>query len=343
MVRTRKRTTTFATAGVGAAILSLAVLAAGPSSAGTVPGPRGLTSHLKPNANQAFATADDDDGNGGESAEIMDRSEQYAAIRTAPAAAVSSQAFTAARAAAAALPAAGSSWSELTNQPYNSDAVGYRDPVWSNSSGGAGLVSGRVSAIAVDGGYVYAGGADGGVWRSTDKGKHWTPVFDGQTSLSIGAISVNPADHSVWVGTGEANTSQDAYSGDGIYRSADHGTTWTLVGNRLDNSLVSRITFDGNGYVFVATSQGLIRRSALDLTNAWQTVLKPDPNPNNSVYRTSWMSDVQVRPGTHGNVRRGSARLARRHPAGRHRAQRVLRLDHRRHSGLVPQGHAGRA
>jgi hypothetical protein len=302
MVRATRRTTaTLATSGLVAA-LALTLTAAGPTWASPLSGPHGLTSHLKSNANRPLAatSSGDQGGGGGESQELLDRSEQYAAIRTAPAATVSSQAFQAARSAAAALPTAGSSWTELTNQPYNSDAVGYRDPVWSNSSGGAGLVSGRISAIAVDGSYVYAGGADGGVWRSTDKGKHWTPVFDQQDTLSIGAISVNPADHSVWVGTGEANTSQDAYSGQGIYRSADHGKTWTLVGNRLDNSLVSRITFDGNGYVLVATSRGLIRRSTIDLSASWQTVLKPDPNPTNSVYRTSWISDVQVRPGTNG-------------------------------------------
>ena len=106
MVRTRRRATALATAGLGAAILSLAVLAAGPSSASPLSGPKGLTSHLKPNVNRALLAPDDGGGDddGGETEEIMDRSEQYASIRTAPAATVSSQAFTAARSAAAALP-----------------------------------------------------------------------------------------------------------------------------------------------------------------------------------------------------------------------------------------------
>ena len=83
---------------------------------------------------------------------------------------VSASTFQAARAQADALPAAAGTWSEVTNQPYNSDALGYRDPFWSNSSGGAGLVSGRMSAIVSDGNTVYAGAADGGVWKTTDKG-----------------------------------------------------------------------------------------------------------------------------------------------------------------------------
>lgn len=289
---------------VAAAVPVAVFLVAGPSAATANPrgGPAGLTRHLTPGAAQKAsaaktgATKSDDPA----TQELMDRSQQYAAVRTAPGTSVSAEAFQAAARQAAALPLAGGSWSELTNQPYNSDALNYRDPFWSNSSGGAGLVSGRMTAIASDGNTVYAGAADGGVWKTVDKGAHWKPIFDKQTRLSVGAIAVNPADHSVWVGTGEPNTAFENYAGDGIYRSGDGGHSWQLVGNRLDNSLVSRITFDGNGYVLVATSNGLVRRSTLDLTAAWTTVLKPDPNTTNSPYRTSWMSDVRVRPGSHG-------------------------------------------
>jgi hypothetical protein len=298
----RLRTTALASGAVASVILSFTVSAASPSSARPLAGPPGLLAHpAHPGTGLSAArTLDDSDEGDDESEEIMDRSEQYAAVRTAPGTSVSAGAFQAARSAAAALPLAAGSWRELTTKPYNSDALNYRDPFWSNSSGGAGLVSGRMSAIAADGNAVYAGAADGGVWKSTDKGAHWKPVFDKQSRLSVGAIAVDPADHSIWVGTGEANTAFENYTGDGIYRSGDGGQTWALVGNRLDNSLVSRITFDGNGHVLVATSNGLVRRNALDLTGAWETVLKPDPNPNNSPYRTSWMSDVRVRPGTNG-------------------------------------------
>jgi hypothetical protein len=298
----RLRTTALATGAVASVILSLAVNAAGASSASPRVGPRGLLAHAHHPAagNGAARTLDDSDEGDDESAEIMDRSEQYAAVRTAPGTSVSAGAFRAARTAAAALPLAAGSWKELTTKPYNSDAVRYRDPIWSNSSGGAGLVSGRMTAIATEGRAVYAGAADGGVWKSTDKGAHWTPVFDKQSRLSIGAIAINPADHSIWVGTGEANTSADSYNGDGIYRSGNGGHSWKLVANHLNNSLVSRITFDGKGFVLVATSNGLVRRNASNLTSAWQTVLKPDPNPTGSPYRGSWISDVRVRPGTNG-------------------------------------------
>ncbi len=278
-------------------ILSLAV-GTGSANAAASPsaGPRGLLAHTH---NHTVRTLGTDPGDN-ETQDLLDRSSQYAAVRTAPGTSVGAGAFQAAQAAAKALPAAPGTWSEVTKQPYNSDALNNRDPFWSNSSGGAGLVSGRMTAIATDGGAVYAGAADGGVWKSTDKGAHWKPVFDQQGRLSIGAIAVDPADHSVWVGTGEANSAFENYTGDGVYRSADGGRTWALIGNRLDNSLVSRISFDGNGFVLVATSNGLVRRSLLDLSSAWTTVLKPDPNPTGSPYRTSWISDVRIRPGTNG-------------------------------------------
>jgi hypothetical protein len=256
--------------------------------------PHGLSAHKS-----ASASSDTDNG---ETQELMDRAEQYAAVRTAPGTTVSTAAFRSAQQQAAALPAAPGQWQELTKLPYNSDAVDYRDPFWSNSSGGAGLVSGRMSALASDGNSVYAGAADGGVWKTTDKGAHWTPIFETQSRLSIGALAVNPADHSIWAGTGEANTAFENYNGDGIYRSADGGTSWQLVGNHLDNSLISRITFDGVGNVYAATSNGLVRRSASNFSSPWTNVLKPDPNPDNSPYRTSWISDVTVRPGTNGNT-----------------------------------------
>ena len=277
---------------VPAALVASTVGTAGAAGRG---GPQGISSHRT-----VTSTLDDGDKGDGETQELLDRSAQYAAVRTAPAATVSSEAFRAAAAQAAALPLAAGAWKEVTNQPYNSDADRYRDPFWSNSGGGSGLVSGRMTALTTDGDTVYAGAADGGVWMSTDQGKNWKPIFDSQTRLSIGAIAVNPADHSLWVGTGEANSNADAFNGDGIYRSPDQGKTWQLVGNRVDNSLVSRMVFDGNGYVYAATSQGLLKRSTLDMTAPWTVVLKPDPNPTHSPYRGSWISDVQIRPGTGG-------------------------------------------
>ncbi len=100
-------------------------------------------------------------------------------------------------------------------------------------------VSGRVSAVAVDPtnpDVVYAGGAQGGIWKSTNAtsgSPTWTPLTDSQASLAVGSIAIDPANTNiVYVGTGEANGSCDSYYGQGILRTTDGGTTWTqLAGN----------------------------------------------------------------------------------------------------------------
>src|ERR1017187_11031600 len=98
---------------------------------------------------------------------------------------------------------------------------------------GAAAMSGRISALA---GYtdpsgkltLFVGAASGGVWKSTDGGTTFKPVFDEQSAQSIGAIAVDPSNpRNVWVGTGESWTRNSVSVGDGIYKSTDGGETWT--------------------------------------------------------------------------------------------------------------------
>jgi len=98
-------------------------------------------------------------------------------------------------------------------------------------------VSGRVNAIAThptNPDIVYAGGAQGGVWKTTNARSAfptWTPLTDAEASLAIGAIAVDPVNPNIiYVGTGEANRSCDSYYGQGVLRSTDGGATWTLLG-----------------------------------------------------------------------------------------------------------------
>jgi photosystem II stability/assembly factor-like uncharacterized protein len=92
----------------------------------------------------------------------------------------------------------------------------------------------RVSAVAGvpgDANTCYAGAASGGVWKSTNAGGHWKPVFDDQPAQSIGAIAIAPSDPNVvWVGTGESFIRSNVSIGNGVYRSTDAGATWTHLG-----------------------------------------------------------------------------------------------------------------
>ncbi|WP_163569969.1 WD40/YVTN/BNR-like repeat-containing protein [Fodinicola feengrottensis] len=237
----------------------------------------------------------------GDALEVADQAEQYAGQRSAPGDSVSAAALVAARGQAAALPLARGRASEVTGQPLDAEPAGYTDPTWSNDGAGFRTVAGRTTALAVDGNTYYQGAADGGVWKSTDRGQTWHSIWDGQNTLSIGALLVGP-DHSLWVGTGESNTSSDSYLGTGVYRSTNGGrSSFTRVGgDELLDHQTFRLVADGQGQVYAATNQGLYRHSLHTSNGGWTLVLKPDPNPTGSPYDTSFISDVAIRPGTGG-------------------------------------------
>ncbi|HYL78231.1 MAG TPA: glycosyl hydrolase [Bryobacteraceae bacterium] len=101
---------------------------------------------------------------------------------------------------------------------------------------GPAFTSGRVVAFAVDPGnseHYFVAAASGGLWRTTNDGTTWTPVFDTQGSYSIGTVALDPKNPSVvWVGTGENNNQRSVSYGDGVYKSDDGGRTWHNMGLR---------------------------------------------------------------------------------------------------------------
>ena len=105
---------------------------------------------------------------------------------------------------------------------------------------GSAVMSGRIAALDAvaekDGKTtIFVGAATGGVWKSTDGGTTFKPIFDKQPVQSIGVITVDPNNHkTIWVGTGEPWTRNSTSVGDGIYKSTDGGETWTNMG--LPNS-----------------------------------------------------------------------------------------------------------
>src|SRR5260370_26414766 len=87
------------------------------------------------------------------------------------------------------------------------------------------------SGVSGDGRTFYFGTVDGGIWKTTDAGTVWTPIFDSQPVASIGALEVAPSNPNViYAGTGESDIRSDLATGDGVYKSTDGGQTWKNVG-----------------------------------------------------------------------------------------------------------------
>ncbi len=128
---------------------------------------------------------------------------------------------------------------------------------------GSSTTSGRVTAVTVDttdatGNTVYLGGAEGGVWKTTNGGTSWTPLTDSQFSLAIGSLAVDPNNHlNVYAGTGEENFNGDAYYGGGLLKSTNGGTSWTQVGASTFGGPLSSEFFGGAYIGAIAIQPGV--------------------------------------------------------------------------------------
>jgi photosystem II stability/assembly factor-like uncharacterized protein len=99
---------------------------------------------------------------------------------------------------------------------------------------GPALMGGRISDIAaVDATTFYVGFATGGLWRTTNNGMSWTPLFEHESTSSVGAVTLAPSNANViWIGTGEPQNRQSSPWGDGVFKSTDAGRTWQHMGLR---------------------------------------------------------------------------------------------------------------
>lgn len=165
---------------------------------------------------------------------------------------------------------------------------------------GPGLTSGRIVDFAVDPknrSRYFVAVASGGVWKTTNAGTTWTPIFDGQDSFSIGCITMDPNNaNTLWVGTGENNSQRSVGYGDGVYKSTDGGRSWKNVGLKASEH-IGRIVVDpkNSDTVYVAAQgplwgpggdRGLYKTT--DGGKTWAKILDIDENTG--------INDVELDP-----------------------------------------------
>lgn len=140
---------------------------------------------------------------------------------------------------------------------------------------GPAVMGGRIDDFAVvesNPNIVYVGTASGGVWKTTNNGTTWTPVFDKEGVSTIGDIAIAPSDPAVvWVGTGEPNNRQSSSWGDGIYKSLDAGKTWQNMGLAGTLHIGRIVIHPKNPEIVYAAALG----------HLW------GPNPERGVYKTT--------------------------------------------------------
>ena len=144
-----------------------------------------------------------------------------------------------------------------------------------------------VSGVSGEPGVFYFGAAAGGVWKTIDSGATWRPIFDEQSTSSIGAIAVAPSNHEViYVGSGEGALRGNITWGDGVYKSTDGGKSWANVGLRDSRQIGALIVDPKNpdivlvaaiGHAFGPNAERGVFRSA-DGGKTWTKVLYKDDN-----------------------------------------------------------------
>jgi photosystem II stability/assembly factor-like uncharacterized protein len=170
-----------------------------------------------------------------------------------------------------------------------------------------------IEGITGDPGTYYFGAVAGGVWKTTDGGANWAPLFDKESISSIGAIAVAPSDHNViYVGTGEAAVRGNISYGTGVYKSVDAGKTWKNIGLKDTRHIGALIVDPRNADIVLVAALGHIfgpnqERGIFRTTDGgknWTKVLSKDqdtggievvfdPQNSNLVYAALWQARRQ--------------------------------------------------
>ena len=223
--------------------------------------------------------------------------DHFAMMRAYPDPSVDIRAYEAALDQARNIPIAKTASSGLVNTPWRTE--------------GPTNLGGRINAIAIDPNNpstILTGSAGSGIWKTTDAGNTWTPIFESANFLTIGDITFQPGSSSIiWVGTGDPNISGYPGIGDGIYKSTDGGANWTNMG-LADQRIISRVIVDPNDPdriyaacmglpmernndrgLYLSTNGGTTWTQSLFVTDQTGIIdLVMDPNNNQVLYASSW-------------------------------------------------------
>ncbi len=125
---------------------------------------------------------------------------------------------------------------------------------------GPAFTSGRIADIAIhpqDNSIIYVAVGSGGVWKTTNAGVSWSPIFDEQPVYSIGCVSIDPNNpNTVWVGTGEDVGGRHVGIGDGVYKSMDGGKSWENMGLKSSEHIARIFIHPGNSDIVFVAAQG---------------------------------------------------------------------------------------
>ena len=129
---------------------------------------------------------------------------------------------------------------------------------------GPAFASGRIADIAIhpqNDNIWYVAVGSGGVWKTTNSGVTWIPIFDTLTSYSIGCVTIDPSNpHTIWVGTGENVGGRHVGFGDGIYKSEDDGKSWKNMGLGSSEHISKVVVHPGKSNIVYAAVQGPLWR-----------------------------------------------------------------------------------
>ena len=153
---------------------------------------------------------------------------------------------------------------------------------------GPAVTSGRIADLAINPknfNEYYVATASGGVWKTTNAGTSYQPIFDSQGSYSIGCVTIDPSNTNVvWVGSGENNNQRSVAYGDGVYKSEDGGASWNNMGLKTSEH-IGRIIVDptNSNVVYVAAIGPLWKEGGergvyktTDGGKTWNQILKID-------------------------------------------------------------------